>query len=616
MVWAMLNGRLYRVAMLPLLLALVVAAFSLTSSSGPLRPGYAPEAFDGGQAYAELGQLVRRYPDRRPGSAGDQGLAGYVASTLREIGGGAARGGFVVRSVGVPAQTAEGERDLTTVIAERAGAGNGPPLVVIAHRDAIGTGAAAQLSGTAALLELARVLAHSETQRTIYLVSTSGGTGGDAGVRDFLARTAGPLDAAIVLGDLAGAGSRKPYVYPFSAAPGSAPLLLERTVAEAIAQQAGVDPGAPTALERLAHLAYPLTLGEQGRLLAAGVPAALVQVSGEAGPPASEPVSEDSLASIGRGVLSALYALDRGPDVAASAEGPLQRGLPAQRKLIPAWAFALVLGVLLLAPLVTLVDGLARMGREREPILRSLLWGLSCMVPFLVCGLVIVVLGSLGALGATPAGPIASSSTLGVGAWEAIAAVGLVLVLAWLAWAPVSRVVGVGPRPPSEGAGVPVLMVFELVAVLVWLVNPYASLLLLPALHLWLGALLLRRPMFSNNAQPLLAALLALLGLLPLGLELAYYASAFGMGPLELSHAVVMFVAAGGLGVWGLLAWSVALGCFVAILLALLLPVAEPEDEEPGEGDRLRDQLVPAIPRSLTYAGPGALGGPASSGRS
>jgi hypothetical protein len=127
---------------------------------------------------------------------------------------------------------------------------------------------------------------------------------------------------------------------------------------------------------------------------------------------------------------------------------------------------------------------------------------------------------------------------------------------------------------------------------------------------------LLRRPLFGRRARPLLAALLTLAGFLPLGLVLAYYASAFGVGPGELLHAVVMRVAAGGLGVWGLIAWSVALGCLVAILLAVLLPVAEIEaDEEPDGGDALPERLAPAFRGSLTYAGPGALGGPASSGR-
>ena len=144
-------------------------------------------------------------------------------------------------------------------------------------------------------------------------------------------------------------------------------------------------------------------------------------------------------------------------------------------------------------------------------------------------------------------------------------------------------------------------MVFEVLAVLVWLSNPYASLLVLPALHLWLGALLLRRPLFARRARPLLGVLLTLAGLIPLGLVLAYYASAFGMGPLELLHAVVMFVAAGGLGAWGLLAWSIALGCLAAILLAVLLPVPEIEgDDKPDGSDGLADRLLPALRGPLT----------------
>ena len=50
--------------------------------------------------------------------------------------------------------------------------------MILAHRDAADARLARrELSGTAALLELARVFAARETQRTIVLVSTSGGSG-------------------------------------------------------------------------------------------------------------------------------------------------------------------------------------------------------------------------------------------------------------------------------------------------------------------------------------------------------------------------------------------------------------------------------------------------------
>ncbi len=140
------------------------------------------------------------------------------------------------------------------------------------------------------------MFAERETKRTIILASTSGGSGGDAGAAQLLsgggelggAATAGagsgPLDAAIVLGDLAGTRTRPPLVVPYSDGVGSAPLQLQRTVDAAIAQNVGVDPGAPSTLGQLAHLAFPLSVGEQGALDARGVPAVLVQASGERGP--------------------------------------------------------------------------------------------------------------------------------------------------------------------------------------------------------------------------------------------------------------------------------------------------------------------------------------------
>ena len=121
------------------------------------------------------------------------------------------------------------------MIAERPGSTSASPIVILAHRDAAGTGSKAELSGTAALLELARVFAARETKRTIVLVSTSGGSGGDAGAAatdrhlEELGQH-GPFDAAIVLGDVAGRACARPFVVPYSDGFGSAPLQLQRTL--------------------------------------------------------------------------------------------------------------------------------------------------------------------------------------------------------------------------------------------------------------------------------------------------------------------------------------------------------------------------------------------------
>src|SRR6266851_2298263 len=182
----MLNGRLYRMAFVPFLFALAIAAFSLTARPPALTSTLAPDAFEGAAAFTELQSLAARYPDRRPGSQGDQALAAHIARTLEGLGG-TAGGGFSVRSVSFRGQTIDGERSLTNVIAQRPGSTNATPIVIVAHRDAAARGSRAELSGTAALLELAHVFAGRETQRTIILVSSSGGSGGDAGAANLAA---------------------------------------------------------------------------------------------------------------------------------------------------------------------------------------------------------------------------------------------------------------------------------------------------------------------------------------------------------------------------------------------------------------------------------------------
>jgi len=261
-------------------------------------------------------------------------------------------------------------------------------------------------SGTAALLELARVFAARETRRAIVLVSTSGGSGGGAGARQFASAAHGPLDAAIVLGDVAGTSVRRPFVVPYSNAYGSAPIQLQRTLADAVRHEAGANPGGTSVVGQLAHLTFPFAVGEQGALDATGVPAVLMQVSGERGPSAHDAVSPERLEGSGRAVLSTVDALDAAPDVSST----METGVPLQRKTLPAWALRLVLAALLFAPLLVAVDGLARMRRRRAPVGRWMLWTLTCALPFLACAVFAYLLGALGILGAAPPAPVMPSA--------------------------------------------------------------------------------------------------------------------------------------------------------------------------------------------------------------
>jgi hypothetical protein len=605
----MLNWRLYRTTFVPFLVALGVAAFSLGARPQPLTSTLAPDAFDGASAFAELKSLAAEFPDRRPGSAGDQRLAARVAQTLEGLGG-AGHGGFQVRTRRFQAQTIDGEKTLETVIAQRPGSSGGRPVVIMAHRDAAARGSEAELSGTAALLELARVFGSRETQRTIVLVSTSGGSGGDSGAADFAASDRGSpgvsglkADAAIVLGDVAGLSQRKPFVVPYSDGFGSAPEQLQRTVAGAITQELGSDAGAPGAIAQLAHLAFPFAVGEQGALNASGLPAVLVQVSGEGGPPTPSPqekVSEERMEGLGRAVLSAVDALDVAPDISSAP----QAGVLVTPKVIPQWALRLLIGALLLGPLVLAADGYARLRRRRgrageKSLRRGLGWVLSCALPFFVAAVFARLLGWLGVLQGAPAMPVpASGLALDGAAYRALLALALVLGLGWLAWPRLMARLGYGVWGDPEGAGLALLVAVLGVGVLVWVLNPYATLLLVGALHLWAA-------LADPELRPRRAAALALvaLALVPLGLLIVFYSHELGAGPAVFAWEAVLLLAGGHVGVAAAALWSVACGCGVAAMLLALAPLAPSAGSGNGAGAPV------TIRGPLSYAGPGSLGG-------
>jgi hypothetical protein len=179
---------------------------------------------------------------------------------------------------------------------------------VLSHRDGEGL---ADLSGTATLLELARVLKTSELRKTLVLVSTSGATTGFAGARAWAKEeVGGPVDGVIVLGDMAGTQITKPWVVSWPAAPGPVPLGLERTVQAAVRRETRSEPGGPRALGQWVRRALPVTLSEQGPIGAEGLPAVLISESGERGPSADEPVMDTRLQIFGSAALSAIGGVD------------------------------------------------------------------------------------------------------------------------------------------------------------------------------------------------------------------------------------------------------------------------------------------------------------------
>ena len=587
----MVDPRIYRAALLPVLFALVLLAFSVENRPRPLTTPIAPDAFAGDRAfdraYGGRGALADRFPDRRPGSLGDEQLADAVAAEM------SASPGFRVRNVVREGETIDGRRRLRTVIAERTGTID-ERIVVVAHRDAAGPRAEAELSGTAALLELARVFgAPRQTRRTVTLVSTSGASGGAAGAKALAEALRGqPVGAVLVLGDLASRNVRPPLVTPWSDALGGAPLRLRATVQESVRAETGSGAGPARALSQFARFALPATFGEQGVLLEAGLPAVLLSIGGDRTPPAGAPISRVRLEAFGRAALRTVTVLDGAPQARPLNPEATSSDLLTSRKVIPGWAVRLFTGALLLTVAVTATDALAALLRHREPVLRWLRWTLAAIVPFVVTALFVLALGATGLV--TAPGAPASPSALPVQA-PALLAVVLVFALGWVWLRPrvlaLTRSVG---DPADPGAAIVVVLLALATGICLWITNPYAAALVIPALHVWLFAL---SPEFRMRRAVGLA--LAALGPLPFVLAVRGLGSSMGLGFGETLWEGLLLAAGGHISALSLLLWSLFAGCCASALLI----AARGRDHDD-------DVAVPITVRGPTsYAGPGSLGG-------
>ena len=587
----MIDPRIYRAALVPVVFAFVLLAFSLQNRAHALTTTLAPDAFEGDRAFdrAYVGDasLANRFADRRPGSTGDERFSDSIAAQMREA-------GFRVRTVVRDGETIDGTRSLRTVIAERAGTID-ERIVVVAHRDAAGRRAEAELSASAALLELARVFgAPRQTQRSLTLVSTSGGSGGSAGASALADELRGrPVGAMLVLGDLASRTVRAPLVTPWSDALGATPHTLRATLQDAVRIETGSGTGQPRALSQLGRFALPGTFGEQGALLAAGLPAVLLSIGGDSPPSAGAPISRARLKTFGRAALRTITALDGAPATRPLTPKASSSDLLTSRKILPGWAVRMFTGALLLAPLFVAIDALAALRRRREPVFVWLRWTLAGAVPFVLAALFALFLGVTNLLGAAPPAPVPPQAMPEQPA--ALLAVALVFVLGWTWLRPaLLRILGAIGAPTDAGAAVVVVLVTLAATICVWIANPYAAALLIPALHIWLFALApevrMRRP---------LRLMIVVLGFLPLALVTFALAQAMDIGLLDAAWELLLVAASGQISPLSVLLWSLVAGCGTGALLIAA------RGREPAD-----DDAIPITVRGpASYAGPGSLGG-------
>ena len=544
----MLELRIYRTAFIPAVVAAIVCMFSLESRPAPVEQGLAADViFDARVVEATARELGAR-PEARAVAErlAEQGFA----TTLQRFG---------------------PDDELANVVARRPGSST-REVVVAVPRDGSPV-------DTAALIEVGRALEGRVTRKTLVLASLDGSDSGSLGAEQ-LARDLGDsesVEAVVVLSDLGAPQARGTLLVPWSESERRTGLQLQRTVADSVRQELESGAGrGPGVAGQLGRLAFPVGLGDQGRLLDAGFDAIRLSGSGERPPEDPAAIDVDRLGSLGRAALRLVSAYDAAPDVS---ERP-SAFVAVAGNILPGWSVAFLAAALILPAIVAAIDAFARVRRRREPVLPWLRWVLACTLPFMLALAVAEFLVLVGQGPDAPAAPVPTDRfPFGASAGVSLALCTLVLVAAWIWLRPLVAGRGEG-RPSFSGAAAPgaaVAAVFVLLAatIAVWIVNPFAALLLLPALHVWL----LGTGSPTIPPRPV-AALLFLAGLVPTIWILAASALRLGLDPLEGAWYLFVLVTGHHIGLYTVAAVALWIAGATAVAANLRARRRPPRREE------------------------------------
>ena len=538
----MIEPRIYRAAFVPALLAIVLTMFSFQGRPPALEQGLAADVlFDGNQAADLATRIAADAPDRRPGSRGDLATAQLVADTFAARGFGGAGAGPVMQ------RFTHAGRDLVNVVGRRAGSSR-QQIVIIAARDAATVPEApGSASDTAALMQVARVYQGRPSEKTLVLASVDGSNLGEVGARELVDVLPAPdlVDAVLVISDLGSRTSDGPRLQAWSNDSSRAGIGLQRTAAESIREELGDGGEGSGALGQLARLSFPIGIGSQGVLLEQGYDAVRISGSGELPPQGNGPpeaIDPDVLGSLGRATLRTVTAVDQGP---RPEHGP-KSYIQAVSQVLPGLVLSLLSGALLLPVLVASVDAFARARRRHVDVLRWMRWLGAWVAPFLAALAVAQFLALVGATPSPPPAPVPpdvlplDGPALGVLAGVAVAMVLAFFLGRWLAARPDPELM----KELDLGAGVALGLVIAGGSLLLWLVNPYAGLLVVPAAHLWM-LLALTRPLPPRRVRAVLIAL----GVLPALVVALFYMFALSVDPLSGIWYLLMLVTGQSVGI-------------------------------------------------------------------
>jgi hypothetical protein len=483
-----INARTVRGTWLLVALPLLLAAFTVGRPQ-PLPPPALPPAFDGQTAAALARELARDYPDRSPGTAGALGAAQWFSRQMRLY-------GFETEANAFSAQIpGRGRVDLQNLVAVAEGPSSSA-IVFVAHRDntGFGPGASDNASGTAALVELARAYApvagagevQARPNHDLVFVSTDGGAFGALGAAHFAETSPYAENALAVISLDAIGGAGAPRLLIGGDTPRSPAASLIRSAAVRILEESGQEPHRPSALRQLLDLGFPFTLGEQGPLVALGVPALTVSTVEDQASPATEPagLAPARLAELGRASQSLLGSLDTGLELTQGTTTYIY----LDRRIVLGWAVQLVLISALLPFAIGAIDLFARCRRRRIPLLAAVRSLRSRLAFWLYVGALCFVAARLGLFADGTEGRPLPPEAPGVGE-PPLLGVALVVAFALGGW-----LVGRERLIPRRAATIEetlagytaALLALGLVALLVVATNPFALVYLLPSLYTWL----------------------------------------------------------------------------------------------------------------------------------
>jgi hypothetical protein len=520
--------RLWRIALLPVAAALLIAMFSLEETPRALEPAIPPDAFDGEAAASLARDLAATHEGPAPGSEQDAALAEAVLQRFQALGAGQLSEQRWTQSV-------DGDDvELRNVIMVLPGQTE-RQIALLAPRDAAeGPGAASGIASTAAMLEIATALAGSTHDKTLVFVSTDGSTAGAAGARRFASDYSDTdlLDAAVVLSQPASPNPSPPLVVPWSSGPESTAIQLVESARSSVEEEVARPAGDDGPLRELFRLALPSALGEQGPLIESGIDSVRLSSHGELPLPASadvvEEVNTETIARFGRAALGLSIALDPAPSPTEHGPGAY---IGLAGSLMPGWTLSLLALSLLLPVLAVAGVGIARAATTPLAAARAVGWAGLRAIPFIVAAAVLYALTVVGVLPGPDFPFDPAREDLGLGG--AIAVAVAMLVFGGIAF--LTRPLLAPPTDLARLAPAASLGLAAVAALALWAVNPYLGLLV------GIGLQALVPAAAGVGGRRLAAAGFVLLACLPVLLALADLAGRFDSGPGVIWDLVFMF---------------------------------------------------------------------------